>query len=367
MPLPQHCGALWSICVILIVAKSPAADGFSVHPSVREPHVSSSSLWATEHSFSDQSRRSALTKTLPSLLALSTATAIPSAARGMVGSLPELAETNVVIQCVTVQVADPSQRTAMVDFLQKGFGMEIQRQRIQGSREEVWMGYGPEQLSIPKDFTLPVSSFAKYGGHASIRIVYDSKTTNPYYKIGDTSPSDNSNVAYLQLGVPEYRISQMSKNGGTILDAYGIVNVISPAGLPIRGIVGISPDPIMFLAINCADAQATAQQFYGQQLGFQVRPYPYCRPGEGKGVFEPEQPKRSIYMAPPGNGGMGVLLLQSKKKKVAVNPAVGGMTLVYQPSDDGDAGAPPVLMDPSGLNINFQPYKEFEKEEIATR
>ena len=73
------------------------------------------------------------------------------------------------------------------------------------------------------------------------------------------------NVSYL-VGVPGYRISQMVAAGGKILDAYGLVNVVSPSGLPMRGIVGISPDPIMFVAINCKDVKES-QSFY-EQLGF---------------------------------------------------------------------------------------------------
>ena len=74
-----------------------------------------------------------------------------------------------------------------------------------------------------------------------------------------------------EVAVPEYRISQMTQNGGNIIDAFGFVNVISPSGLPMRGIVGISPDPIMFVAINCIDMKQS-KAFY-QQLGFveQVR------------------------------------------------------------------------------------------------
>jgi hypothetical protein len=71
--------------------------------------------------------------------------------------------------------------------------------------------------------------------------------------------------------VPTYRISQMVAAGGNIIDAYGLVNVISPCGLPMRGIVGISPDPIMFVAINCKKVKESVA--YYQQLGFveQVR------------------------------------------------------------------------------------------------
>jgi hypothetical protein len=68
------------------------------------------------------------------------------------------------------------------------------------------------------------------------------------------------------VGVPGYRISQMVAAGGNILDAYGLVNVVSPCGLPMRGIVGISPDPIMLIAINCENVKESTA-FY-QQLGF---------------------------------------------------------------------------------------------------
>lgn len=132
------------------------------------------------------------------------------------------------------------------------------------------MGYGPEEMKIPDAFEIPVSSFAQYGGHASICVRYDSQAIDLFYKKGDSNPPGNS-IAYLQVGVPEYRISQMVKNGGNILDAYGIVNVISPSGLPMRAIIGISPDPIMFLALNCQNVKES-RQFY-EQLGFveQVR------------------------------------------------------------------------------------------------
>jgi hypothetical protein len=70
----------------------------------------------------------------------------------------------------------------------------------------------------------------------------------------------------ISVGVTGYRISEMVKYGGNILDAYGFVNVVSPSGLPIRGIVGISPDPMMFLAINCVDVKKS--KTYYEQLGF---------------------------------------------------------------------------------------------------
>ena len=133
-----------------------------------------------------------------------------------------------------------------------------------------WLGFGPETLSIPPNFELPVSSPALYGGHASLHIRYDPQATViPYRRSSgefNDAPAPGDNIAYLQIGVPGYRISQMTSNGGNVLDAYGWVNVVSPAGLPVRGIVGIRADPMMFLAVNCNDVGAS-EEFYAK-LGF---------------------------------------------------------------------------------------------------
>jgi hypothetical protein len=126
------------------------------------------------------------------------------------------------------------------------------------------LGFGPEEMRIPENFEIPVSSFSRYGGHASICVRYDSQIADLYYKKGDDAPGDN--IAFLQVGVPEYRISQMVKNGGNVLDAYGVVNVVSPSGIPMRGIIGISPDPMMFVALNCENVKQS-REFY-EQLGF---------------------------------------------------------------------------------------------------
>jgi hypothetical protein len=284
-------------------------------------------------------------------------------ANARVGTLPEFSDTNVVLQGVSVRMADRSQRDSMIGFLQDGFDFQILRQRINGPTEETWLGFGPEQFSVPSDFTFPVSSFAKYGGHASIRIVYDGQAPSLLYRTGEPPPGDN--VAYLQVAVPGYRISQMVKNGGLVQDAYGFVNVVSPSGLPLRGIVGIVPDPIMFIAIQCADVSKSRSFF--EQLGFSEQPYPYARPSKGAGPFEPLQPAKSLYLAPSPNC-MGVLLLPSKNKTIRPNPVLGGLNIVYTPSSVPTSGTEGLqLVDPSGSPITFQSFEKFAKEEKETR
>ena len=68
-----------------------------------------------------------------------------------------------------------------------------------------WLGFGPEQLSVPDDFELPVSSFSKYGGHASINVRYDTLSTVPLYRQGEDTPGNN--IAYLQCELSVIRVA----------------------------------------------------------------------------------------------------------------------------------------------------------------
>jgi len=312
------------------------------------------------------SRRGMMTKAtvLASASFLPVLYGFPKISSAVVGSLPELTDTNAFVQGLTINVADGVQQKAMIDFLINSFSLEVRRQRIQDSVEETWLGFGPEQLSVPDDFELPVSSFSKYGGHASIIVRYDTISTVPLYRQGEDTPGNN--IAYLQFGVPGYRISQMIASGGKILDAYGLINVVSPSGLPIRGIVGISPDPIMFVAINCKVVQES-KEFY-EKLGFVEQEVPYSRPSKGTTMFEPAPPKGSCYMS-PSPSSMGVLLLPGKKKKVVTaNPVVDSLNIVYNPlSSETSSGEDLILKDPSGVSVKFQSEAVFSALEKRMR
>mmetsp|Transcript_1532 Transcript_1532/g.2090 ORF Transcript_1532/g.2090 Transcript_1532/m.2090 type:complete len:350 (-) Transcript_1532:50-1099(-) len=281
-------------------------------------------------------------------------------AQGSVGKLPEFQDTNVVLKGVTVKVTEPSQLKQMISFLQICFDFKVLRSTADGS--DVWMGYGPEQMSMPGDFKLPVSSFQNYGGHASIHIRYDPQATSPYYRNDGVMLGDN--IAYIQVGVPTYRVSQMVKQGGTVLDAYGFVNVVTPCGVPMRGVVGVWPDPLMFCAINCVDVKKS-KAFY-EQLGFIEQDYPYCRLGKGTGDFEPPQPKNSVYLS-PSEASMGILLIPSKKRDVTPNPAMGSLDLVYKPSEGKEEDDGATLQDLSGVKIGFESYSIFEETEKNSR
>lgn len=172
---------------------------------------------------------------------------------------------------------------------------------------------------------------------------------------------------YLAVAVPGYRISQMVANGGKILDAYGLVDVVSPAGLPIRGIVGISPDPIMFVALNCKDVRAS-RAFY-EQIGFVEQDVPYSRPSKGTTIFEPAPPKGSSYLSLSPNC-MGVLLLPTKQRRaITPNPVIESLNIVYKPSSDDETATSEdlILKDPSNVSLKFQSDSAFSALEKMTR
>ena len=233
-----------------------------------------------------QTRRSVLQQVgiIASTTIAATTANINAVANAALGTLPEFSDANAILQSLTIDVTDKSQYDETISFFTNAFeGMKVLRQRgskAAGGVKETWLGFGPETLSIPPSFTIPVSSLSQYGGHASLHIRYDPSSTAPLYKRSsgeiNNEPARGDNIAYLQIGVPMYRISQMVKNGGNVLDAYGWVNVISPAGLPVRGIVGVRADPMMFLAVNCEDV-GKSEEFYSK-LGFvrQVRTGAVC-------------------------------------------------------------------------------------------
>jgi hypothetical protein len=82
-------------------------------------------------------------------------------------------------------------------------------------------------------------------------------------------------------------------------------------------------------------------------------------------MFEPDKPKKAVYMAPSA-GCMGVLLLQSKAKKISANPAFESLNILYTPLGEG-GGDGLALKDPSGVAIKFQSATAFGAEEKLTR
>lgn len=359
-------------------------SALTLQPLSKHQHRSCTILRSTNDDSDGQTettRRSLLQQgllaTATATLATVTTSNIQPANAAALGTLPEFSDANAIFQSLTIDVADKQQYDETIAFFTSGFdGMKLLRQRNGGDTggllvKDAWLGFGPETLNTPPNFELPVSSLALYGGHASIHLRYDPSSTALLYKRSggefNNEPAPGDNLAYLQIGVPLYRISQMVKNGGNVLDAYGWVNVVSPAGLPVRAIVGIRADPMMFLAVNCNDV-GKSEEFYNK-LGFTRQAYPYARLNEGQGQFEPPQPPKSVYLAPSVNS-MGILLLQNDRKRqrkgIVTNPVLRSLNVVYAPPD-GESGTTeedlsPELMDPSSVPVTFISQDFLEKE-----
>lgn len=208
--------------LIAIGSKVQPVVAFSASCGVR--HSKCASLFVSNdlrhtENLDDTARRSILQKASVVAGWFVASLMISETSQAAVGTLPEFSETNAILQGVTVNVADQSQEDSMIKFLTDAFDFKVLRQRKVGSITDTvsvanilpwnesiaafltrvfsqWLGFGPEQLSIPADFTIPVSSFSSYGGHAAICIRYDTQSSSVLYRIGDAAPGDN--IAYLQ-------------------------------------------------------------------------------------------------------------------------------------------------------------------------
>jgi len=119
----------------------------------RPPTVLASSLLSDADG--EDSRREFLAKASAlSSLAVLGGSGIANAA---VGTLPEFSDTNAILQGISIKVADQSQQNAMISFLEDGFDFQLLRKRKVGNLEETWLGFGPEQLSVPDGFTFPAT------------------------------------------------------------------------------------------------------------------------------------------------------------------------------------------------------------------
>ena len=76
-------------------------------------------------------RRSLLRKAMTAPLLIGGLRIQSQPANAAVGTLPEFADTNAILQGLTITVADQSQQDAMIKFLENGFEFTVTRKRIQ--------------------------------------------------------------------------------------------------------------------------------------------------------------------------------------------------------------------------------------------
>lgn len=126
------------VSLAVLVGITQVAVGFSV---LSNPKSSASSLHAISSIVDDNddevpitSRRSIFTSAVSGAILLSGFS--PEPAHAVVGTLPEFADTNAIVQGVTIDVVDKAQQDNMINFLVNGFDFQVLRKRIKGPVED---------------------------------------------------------------------------------------------------------------------------------------------------------------------------------------------------------------------------------------
>lgn len=146
---------------------------------------------------------------------------------------------------------------------------ELSRGRAAGGGETVVVGYGPETLATDD------------GGKFSLELLAAGSRAPPPVS---SKGSRGVGLAYVQLCVPNVRISSLVDNGGRVESAYGYVEVIAPGGLGVRVLTAPRRDPFEFVAVRSSNVSAAAAVFQ-EALGFVATPAPPPRYESDGGVL----------------------------------------------------------------------------------
>ncbi len=290
---------------------------------------------------------------------LGAAGAPPLAARA-IGTLPEFASLDRVPSHLSLNVEDLD---ACLTFMETGLKMKKLREASGPEYDSVFLGYGPAPYSKPPGFLPGVSSFDDYGAHFALELRAPKKEGAPL-RVGN-------GLQYIQLALPNVRISKLLAAGGNITEAYGNINVLAPGcDVPFRIIIGEIRDPFMFAALRVRDAAAAAQFYQSEPVAMSPQPYPVARPFAPPGPFEPEQPPGSVYLA-HSNDTFGMLLVPTAQpakgffskapppEALDVGNVFGGLTIASAREVAADA---PLLRDADGYAAAvLSPYETVAK------
>lgn len=134
-------------------------------------------------------------------------------------------------------------------------------------------------------------------------------------------------------------------------------------------VVGVARDPLMLVCIRVSSMQQSVD-FFTNDLGMRVMPYPYARP-QGS-TFEQQQPDKSVYLT-YAKDSLGLLLVPSEKGSPTLNVGneLRAFTFIVDDISSNTSppplvsaylnGGPSVVYSPDGYPIELKRFSEFAK------
>lgn len=315
-------------------------------------------------------------RTLMSTIIFSTAIINRNNRANAVGDLFELKEQSLVFQDISFNVINTYDEEIMLKAcFDNTFDVIASSQSKNGNAfvNMTTLSFGPTSYKSNNAFIPGVSSFSKYGGHASLTLYsqqLDEDTILGFEK--------GNAINFIKIGTDTLRLSKAIAAGAIVKYAYGYIDLDTPAGIPLEIVIGDRRDPMMTVSLKVTDLKESTS-FFQDTLGMKPLPFQLARPAGSQ--FEATQPPNSIYLGYSPDT-MGVLLVQQPKDAppIVIGSQLRYFTVVYDDSKDKKSQLPPALSDssstssddgqtiiiksPDGYPFQFLPYSKFIKSAL---
>jgi len=241
--------AIAACCIISTHSFVPVSNTFRTRGSLLRVEARTSNVDVEDGSIrnagfsgSGIDRRSSIqaaSALLPAALfgALSSGQPAPASA---LGTLPETAAQSRAIAQAVVRLPAGMTPTAVSFFTSALFAKVLQGPMLRDDGSVVTtIGFGPQEYAVPADFVPGISGFSEYGSHFSLQLIAPPLAAADGSDQGSaTVPTRGDGLAYVAMGVPQYRVSKLIEYGGEIKSSYGFTVVDAPGGLPLQVVLG---------------------------------------------------------------------------------------------------------------------------------
>ena len=273
-----------------------------------------------------------------------------------------------IFQDISLNVANTYNDAIMFKALFQDTCQTIRSSSYKGNNSTT-IAFGADAYKSPSTFQAGISSYGMDGGHATITLLSKDETDQDVQEIF----SKGNGLQYIKIGSDLLRLSKGVENGANIKYAYGWVDLDTPNNLPLKIVVGIRRDPLMFACISVSNIDQTVK-FLSEELGMKEMPLPLARnPGS---EFEPQPQKGDIYMGYSPDT-MGFLLTPLPKGvKLSIGTQLNGFNIIVDDKSIdklpqsiqgllSDKSGNNRIKSPDGYSFIITPYSEFEKYAVT--